>query len=91
MNTQYTLCLYSIYAIIKEVSEKTCFLALLKNCKNIVAFLHFNNQAAAAVDCIMFNFDHFSISNFVWTGFIKESTHLSSKKVKHLFWNRPKK
>jgi hypothetical protein len=31
------------------------------------------SQAAAAVDYIMFNFGHFSIINFVWTGFIKES------------------
>jgi hypothetical protein len=29
--------------------------------------LHYNNQAAAAVDYFMFNFDNFSISNFVWT------------------------
>jgi hypothetical protein len=63
--------LQSIYAIIKEVSEKTCFLALLKNCENVVALLHYNNQAAAADDYIMFNFDNFSISNFVWTGLIK--------------------
>jgi hypothetical protein len=46
----------SIYAIIKEVSEKICFLAL---------FLA-------------------SISNFVWTGFIQESSHVWSKKVKLL-------
>jgi hypothetical protein len=39
-------------------------LALLKNCENVVALLHYNNQAAAAVDYIMFNFDNFSISNF---------------------------
>jgi hypothetical protein len=68
-----------------------CFLALLKNCENVVALLHYNNQAAAAFDYIMFNFDNFSISNFVWTGFIKESSHLWSKKVKLLLWNRPKK
>jgi hypothetical protein len=37
-------------------------------------------QAAAAVDYIMFNFDNFSTSNFVWTGFIKESSHVRSKK-----------
>jgi hypothetical protein len=36
-----------------------CFLALLKKCENVV---HYNNQAAAAVDYIMFNFDNFSIS-----------------------------
>jgi hypothetical protein len=66
-------------------------LALLKNGENFVALLHYNNQAAAAVDYIMFNFDHFSISNFVWTGFIKKSSHVLSKKVKLLFWNRPKK
>jgi hypothetical protein len=55
-------------------------LALLKNCENVVALLHYNNQAAAAVDYVMFNFDNFSISNFVWTGFIKESTHIWGKK-----------
>jgi hypothetical protein len=59
-------------------------LALLKNCENAVALLHYNNQAAAAVDYIMFNFDNFSISNFLWTGFIKESSHVWSKKVKVL-------
>jgi hypothetical protein len=91
MYTQHTLCLYSIYAIIKEVSEKTYFLALLKNCENVIALLHYNNQTAAAVDHIMFNFDNFSISNFVWTFFFKESSHVWSKKVKFLFWNRPKK
>jgi hypothetical protein len=42
--------------------------------------LHYGNQAAAAVDYIMFNFDNFSISNFVLTGFIKESSHVWSKK-----------
>jgi hypothetical protein len=52
-------------------------LALLENC----ALLHYNYQAAAAVDYIMFNFGNFSISNFVWTGFIKESSHVWSKKV----------
>jgi hypothetical protein len=36
-------------------------LALLKNCENVVALLHYNNQAATAVDYIMFNFDIFSI------------------------------
>jgi hypothetical protein len=51
------------------------------NCKNVVALLHYNNQAAAAVDYIMFNFHNFSISNFVWTGFIKESSHVLSKKT----------
>jgi hypothetical protein len=51
-------------------------LALLKNYENVVALLHYNNQAAAAVDYIMFNFDNFSISNLVWTGFIKESSHV---------------
>jgi hypothetical protein len=35
-----------------------------------------------AVDYIMFNFDNFSISNFAWTGFIKENSHVWSKKVK---------
>jgi hypothetical protein len=38
-------------------------------------------QAAAAGDYIMFNFDNFSISNFVWTGFIEENSHVWSKKV----------
>jgi hypothetical protein len=57
-------------------------LALLKNCENVVALLHYNNQAAAAVDYIMLNFDNIFISNFVWTGFIKESSHVCSKKVK---------
>jgi hypothetical protein len=37
------------------------FLAHLKNCENVVAFLQYNNQTAAAVDYIMFNFDNFSI------------------------------
>jgi hypothetical protein len=55
------------------------------------ALLHYNNQAAAAVDYIMLNFDNFSIRNFVWTGFIKECSHVWSKKVKLLFWNQPKK
>jgi hypothetical protein len=32
-------CMQSIYAIIKMVSEKTCFLGLLKNCENVVATL----------------------------------------------------
>jgi hypothetical protein len=32
-------CMQSNYAIIKMVSEKTCFLALLKNCENVVATL----------------------------------------------------
>jgi hypothetical protein len=45
-------------------------LALLKYYENIVALLHYNNQAAAAVDYIMFNFDNFSINNVAWTGFI---------------------
>jgi hypothetical protein len=66
-------------------------LVLLKNGGNVVAMLHYNNQAAAAVDYIMFNFDNFSISNFVWTGFVKEKSHVWSEKVKLLFWNRPKK
>jgi hypothetical protein len=91
MYTQHTLCLYSIYAIIKEVSEKTCFLALLKICENVVALLDYNNQGAAAVDYIMFNYDNFSIGNFVWTGFIKENSRIWSKKFKFLFWNRLKK
>jgi hypothetical protein len=43
--------------------------------------LHYNNQAVAAVDYIMFNFDNFSVSYFVLTGFIKESSHVWSKKV----------
>jgi hypothetical protein len=55
-------------------------LALLKNCENVVALLHYNNQAAAAVDYIMFNFDNFSISNFVWSDFIKEKSHYGVKK-----------
>jgi hypothetical protein len=42
--------------------------------------LHYNNQAAAAVDYIMFNFDNFSSSNFICTGFIKESSHVWSEK-----------
>jgi hypothetical protein len=62
-----------------------------ENYENEIALLHYNNQATVAVDYIMFNFDNFSISHFVWTGFIKESSHVSSKKVKLLFWNRPKK
>jgi hypothetical protein len=66
-------------------------LALLKNCENLVALLHYINQAAAAVDYIMFNFDNFSISNYVWTGFIKESSHLWSKKVKLFLWNQRNK
>jgi hypothetical protein len=49
-----------------EVSEKTYFLAFLIKCENEVTLLHYNNQATAAVDYIMFNFDNFSISNFVW-------------------------
>jgi hypothetical protein len=60
-------------------------LALLKNGENIVALLHYNNQAAAAVDYLMFNFDNFSISIFVWTSFIKENSHVWSKKIKLLF------
>jgi hypothetical protein len=80
-----------INAIIKEISEKTGFMALLKNCENVVALLHYNKQAAAAFDYIMFNFDNFSINNFVWTGFIKETSHVGCKKVELLFWNRPKK
>jgi hypothetical protein len=44
-----------------------------------------NNQTAAAVDYNMFNFDNFSIIYFVWTGFIKENSHVWSKKVKLLF------
>jgi hypothetical protein len=48
----------------------------MKNCKNVVALLHYNIQVAAVVDHIMFNFDNFSIGNFVWTGFIKESSHV---------------
>jgi hypothetical protein len=75
----------------KKFLRKLVFLALLKNCKNVVALLHYGNQAAAAVDYIMFNFDNFSISNFVWTGFIKENSHVWSINVKLLFWNRPKK
>jgi hypothetical protein len=67
-----------MFAIFKEVSEKTCFLALLKNCENVVALLHYNNQAAAAVDYIMFNFDNFSISNFVWTGLVKKKSSFCS-------------
>jgi hypothetical protein len=60
--------------------RKLVFLDLLKNCENVVALLHYNNQVATAVDYIMFNFDNFSISNFVWTGFIQESSHVCSKK-----------
>jgi hypothetical protein len=62
-----------------------------KKLKDVVALLHYNNQAAAAVDYIMFNFDNFSISNFVWIGFIEENSHVRSKKVKLLLWSRPKK
>jgi hypothetical protein len=86
MYTQNKLCLKSIYAIIKEVSEKTCFLALLKNCEKIVALLHYDNQAAAAVDYIMFNFDNFSISNFVCTVFTKKSSHVWSKNLYLFSW-----
>jgi hypothetical protein len=32
-------CMQSIYAMIKMVSEKTCFLALLLNCENVIATL----------------------------------------------------
>jgi hypothetical protein len=49
--------------------------------------LCYNNKAAAAVDFIMFKFDNFSIINFVLTGFIKESSHVWSKKDKLSFWN----
>jgi hypothetical protein len=56
----------------------------MKNCDNVVALLHYKNQAAPAVDYIMFDFDNFSISNFVWTGFIKESSHVCNK-VKLLY------
>jgi hypothetical protein len=55
------------------------------------ALLHYNNQTAAPADYIKFNFDNFSISYFVRTGFIKENSHVWSKNVKFLFWNRPKK
>jgi hypothetical protein len=50
-------------------------LALLKNCENVVTLLHYNNQAAAAVDYIMFNFDNYFISNFVWNGFKKAAMY----------------
>jgi hypothetical protein len=40
----------------------TWYLTLVKNCENVVALLHYNNQAAATVDYIMFKFDNFSIS-----------------------------
>jgi hypothetical protein len=66
-------------------------LAHLKNCKIVVALQPYNNQAAAAVDYIIFNFDNFSISNFVWTGLIKENSHVWNKKDKLLYWNQPKK
>jgi hypothetical protein len=66
-------------------------LALLKKCENVDALLHYDDQAAAANDYIMFNFDNFSIGNFVWTGFNIESSHVWSKKVKLLFWHQPKK
>jgi hypothetical protein len=52
--------------------------------RKLVLWLSFWLQAAAAVDYIMFNFDISSTSNFVWTGFIKESSHVWSKKVKLL-------
>jgi hypothetical protein len=52
----------------------------VKNCKNVVALLHYNNQAAAAVDYIMFNFDNFSISNFVWTVLLKKAAMYGVKK-----------
>jgi hypothetical protein len=55
-------------------------LALLKNFENVVALLHYNSQAAAAVDYVMFNFDNFSISNFVWTGFLKKAAMYGVKK-----------
>jgi hypothetical protein len=61
----------------KKFLRKLVFLALLKNCENVVALLHYINQTAAAVDYIMFNFDYFSISNFVWT---EEISHVWSKK-----------
>jgi hypothetical protein len=48
--------------------------------ENFFFLLSFWLQTAAAVDYIMFNFDNFSISNFVWT----ESSHIWSKKVKLL-------
>jgi hypothetical protein len=50
--------------MIKEVLRKLVFWLSLKICENVVALLHYNNQAAAAVDYIMFNFDNISISNF---------------------------
>jgi hypothetical protein len=36
-------------------------LAHLKNCKKVVALLHYNTQPAAAVDYNMFNFNNFSV------------------------------
>jgi hypothetical protein len=63
-------------------------LALLKNCEIVVALLHYNYQAAAAVDYIMFNFDNFSISNFIWIGFIKENSHVWRNKRNKYSINR---
>jgi hypothetical protein len=59
---------------------KRKLVSILKNCENVVALLHYNNKAAAAVDNIMFNFDNFSISNFVWTGFIRKAAMYGVKK-----------
>jgi hypothetical protein len=44
---------------ISVVLSETCFLALLKNCKNVVASLHYNNQAAAVVDYIISTLKNF--------------------------------
>jgi hypothetical protein len=44
---------------ISVVLSETCFLALLKNCKNVVASLHYNNQAATVVDYIISTLKNF--------------------------------
>jgi uncharacterized membrane protein len=48
-------------------------LVLLKNCENVIALLQYNNQAAAAVDYIMFNFDNFSISDLYGQVLLKKA------------------
>jgi hypothetical protein len=69
----------------KNFLRKLVFLALLKNCENVVALLHYNNQAASAVNYIMFTLNNFSISNFVCTGFIKENSRHGVKKSSFCF------
>jgi hypothetical protein len=62
-------------------------LALLKNCENVVALLNYNNQAAAAVDYIMFNFENF----YLYGQVLLKKAAMYGVKNKLLFWNRPKK